>query len=69
MLVFKQCTTGLWSMVFDFFFVHYRQVALESVKIYNAISDGTINLVDKVYFLKLTTLDKFVKFAYNCYVI
>jgi hypothetical protein len=33
--------------------MHHWKVALESVKIYTAISDGTINLVDKVKFLSL----------------
>ena len=27
---------------------HFKQVASESVKIYQAISDGTVNLIDKV---------------------
>lgn len=26
----------------------FKQVAIESIKIYQAISDGTVNLVDKV---------------------
>lgn len=30
------------------FIGHYYQVASESIKIYQAISDGTINMVDKV---------------------
>lgn len=29
-------------------FCHFKQVASESIKIYQAISDGTVNLVDKV---------------------
>lgn len=29
-------------------FSHFKQVASESVKIYRALSDGTVNLVDKV---------------------
>lgn len=34
--------------IFIIFFSITLQVASESIKIYNAISDGSINLVDKV---------------------